>query len=274
MKVRFLKGLPLAVCNDRAATRTLSIYCMLKALDGSSNVRNYRQRITELAEWCGVSRSTMEQRLQELRLMNLAKVHAGTLYLCSWSKIMSMYGIMQKRFHVIVLKWEIDFNPKYFMDALAIKEKKKQCKQAWDKKVERVPEYLELMGEILNVEPETPITDQVIVRGQLLEFKYQQLPEANRRILMMYNADFNIGIRRMAELFGYSIPESTARQRINGTGATYKKRRLAEIGLIKYSRRSVESRKRGRECTPGTVFWIPEKKQTALQLCDEIQIMV
>jgi len=262
-KVKVLKGLPIALCKDKDLRKAFETFIYLKYYHANGTVWKYSKRAGYLASECNVSIRTFWTRLNCLTKNKLVRKLNRTLYLSSWNHVMKVLNIKEKDFYYTKVE---EYNSKrrleYFEETKGFQEKRVEMKQTfiWKFKEHPEPRYA-IVSNVGVSDPEKVI--EALLNLQVLNFKVRKDCEVDNPLNLL-NPDFNLNVESLAFLFD---------ERKSKSSGTYSKQKLWAWCFIEIEKRQTKSLKRTRFCILGTVFYNRGKKQTFLQLPDNIIIL-
>lgn len=265
LKIQIPKGISLAVIGDKRARKLLDTFLILKSAYKSGTVKIDGNSMNELAALCGRSSKTVKNRIKELAADGLVKYSKDLrfIYLCKWEHLCVHYGI-SPLFRFYYVKKTPGKTVEDVLEALAMKEKEKECARAAQYKLHQSDSNIQ--SEIVQVAGKTL---EAVAHCQLYHDLTDKkcLPDDVALILFsVLRGDTSISSKKWSELFGY---ESKG-------GMAYKKRKLANKGLIVVTKREwklgtgTHTTRKRRKCVSGSVVWIQREKELKFVACDSI----
>lgn len=262
-KIKVLKNLPYALCKDKNLRKAIETFLFLKHYHPNGTIWNFSSRAGEMAEECNISIRTLWTRLGTLTENKLISKRNGILSLASWDQVMAIFKIKQKNFYFTrTEKYNSKRRLEYFLETKAFQEKRVEMKNAFNREFKSSRELRQTIVSNVGVsEPEKVI--EALFDLQLHNFR-KRISTEDSDYLNLLNPDFNLNVASLAFLFD---------SRESKSSGTYTKSKLLYYGFVRIEKRQLESANRARSCTLGTVFYCREKKQTVLQLPDNIIIL-
>jgi hypothetical protein len=255
-------GLASAIANHRGYTRVMATFCRLKALESSSRYTSWRKQLERMAEFCHVSTRTIETRIAELKLAGLVVIDGKDLVLVSWDKVWTKFNITfktKKYWHYDNEK--IPCKAEYLFQLLAIREVQRNMRFAYSLRLKDRPDYQYELKSILGVN-NRPINAQDHLAGVLKAFVYGGYTDQEVYMLSYLNPDDQVSTAYLQKFFGYA--------KASPSGPSYRKQKLAKLGLATIEKRSFQSEIRARSANSGTTAYSRMTKKTFLRLCDRI----
>lgn len=255
-------GLASAIANHRGYTRVMATFCRLKALESSSRFTSWRKQMDRMAEFCCFTTRTLETRIAEMKLAGLVISDGADLVLVGWDKVWTKFNIPFKT----KLYWHYDndklnFKAEYLFHMLALREAQRKMRNAYSLRVKARPDYEYELKSILGV-VHRPITAQDHLAGILQGFLSGCFAEEDMYMLHYMNPDDQVSVHYQRKLFGYGDKSLS--------GPSYRKKRMADMGIITVEKRAVQSLVRSRTAIAGKVMYNRKTKQTFLRMCDRI----
>lgn len=261
-KIKILYGLASRTVGDKSLRKAVETFLWMKFYHEEGRMAINQRSIAVMAAECRISARTMHKRISLMNKYLLVRIsqQGGKKFveLESWEKVKTVFEIRNKKFYYVrpqrISKLE------HMIIARAIRENQRRQEMAVDRKIKEDDKgnvARHVTGGGLN-------TRQALLKSSIMAFRYPSSysPE-EMSYLNSIRPDVQLNCRTIAKMIGCSSPST----------GTYTKNLLNDNGLIRVTKRRVESEERKRESNIGKVFYNRRSKKTFVILPDLIDVL-
>lgn len=261
--------------------KTWSVWFLLKALTKSGKLQQWRKQLTFLLSWLQCNERTLYSRLHEMEALELISIdEKGNINLISYEKAAAILDIPwcgTKSVPYNPSKYEGNQIFQYLLRAEEFRYQQNRQLEALTYHLDNNPSLKNNLHVLLvqqGADSQRLFKDPRYYQQRLLQLQLQLFKEGSEILAYVctHRADINRGVAAIQNNHGYKSAQS----------ASYLKKRMFQLGVIRVEKICVESKVRSRLYVPVAAAnkegrrdrdgykWISATKRTALFLTDQI----